>query len=88
MSEHRPVVCRGGGDERLHYLVCGECGLLLDFRPLEEIGVKTDDWRDLPDITEANEYDGDLDDRDAHAEGLHDDVPREGCPICEDNRVG
>lgn len=52
--KHRPVVrLNKGARERLHYLVCGECGLLLDFRPLEEIGVKTDDWRDLPDLTDT-----------------------------------
>jgi len=52
--EHRPVVRRNkGATDEYHYLVCGECGLLLDFRPLEEMGVKADDWRDLPDITEA-----------------------------------
>lgn len=58
LCEHRPVVCAAqssgsASPPKLHYLVCGECGLLIDFRPLEEIGVKTDDWRDLPDITEA-----------------------------------
>jgi hypothetical protein len=53
--EHRPVVRlnKGAPWVKLHYLVCEECGLLLDFRPLEELGVKTDDWRDLPDIAET-----------------------------------
>lgn len=49
--KHRPVV--GNHSPGVHYLICGECGLLLDFRPLEEMGVKTNDWRSLPDITEV-----------------------------------
>ena len=51
--EHRPVVRRSTGVAyRRHHLVCGECGLLLWWTLLEELGVKTDDWRELPDITE------------------------------------
>jgi hypothetical protein len=53
--KHRPVVRRFKGPGE-HYLVCGECGLLLHFPSLEEAGVKTDDWRALPDITEAQRH--------------------------------
>lgn len=27
-----------------------------------------------------------LDAEEAHAQGLHDDLPRDGCPVCEDRR--
>lgn len=46
---HRPEVRRLS--ESSHYLVCAECGLLIDFRPLEVVGVKTDDWVRLKDLT-------------------------------------
>jgi hypothetical protein len=54
--EHRPVVRlnkhAAREENKLHYLVCGECGLLINFTPLEDFGILTDDWREMPDIAE------------------------------------
>lgn len=46
---HRPVVRRmeGPGGSRAHYLICAECGMVLWFVPLEELGIETSDWEAL-----------------------------------------
>lgn len=45
--KHYPVVHQ---TPCCHYLVCGDCGLVLDFRTLADLGVKTDDWVELPEL--------------------------------------
>jgi hypothetical protein len=41
-------------------------------------------------VVQAVRYEQARDMEEAHAQGYHDEIPREGCPECEDkrNRVG
>lgn len=51
--QHKPVVRKINplSESSERYLICEVCGLCLDFRPLEHLGVKTDDW-ELPQSVE------------------------------------
>lgn len=43
---HRPVVRKMNplSESTERHIICEVCGLLLDFRSLESLGVNTDDW--------------------------------------------
>lgn len=43
---HRPIIRKLNplSESQERYLVCEICGLALDFRPLEHMGVNTSDW--------------------------------------------
>lgn len=45
--EHQPVVRTLFGNNLpvAHFITCGRCDLLLDFRSLESLRFNTDDWR-------------------------------------------